>query len=107
MPVDLCPSCGEPTVNDRLNCPKCGAAYPDLEERGFESDPQRQGDDVGTTDQQPQKAGHDDHAVSTEHAHGDVPARHPTHEGTQEADEEAAAEEASRDSFPGSDAPAW
>ncbi|MEA2499666.1 MAG: hypothetical protein QOH26_2071 [Actinomycetota bacterium] len=39
-----CPECGEPKVEGRLNCAKCGAAYPDLEEREFEKDPADQGD---------------------------------------------------------------
>ena len=39
-----CPNCGEPKVEGRLNCPKCGAGYPDLEEREFERDPDEQGE---------------------------------------------------------------
>lgn len=39
-----CPSCGEPKVEGRLNCAKCGAAYPDMEEREFERDPEEHGD---------------------------------------------------------------
>ncbi len=39
-----CPSCGEPTVKDRVNCPKCGAAYPDMEEHSLQLDPDRQGE---------------------------------------------------------------
>ena len=39
-----CPECGAPKVEGRLNCEKCGAAYPDLETREFEKDPEDQGD---------------------------------------------------------------
>ena len=44
-----CPKCGEPTVENRVNCPKCGAAYPDMEEHPLEMDPERQGEGGDTT----------------------------------------------------------
>lgn len=40
-----CPSCGEPTVENRINCSKCGAAYPDMQERPLELDPERHGEE--------------------------------------------------------------
>ena len=44
MPDDgKCPNCGEPKVEGRLNCPKCGESYPDLEDRDLERDPDEQG----------------------------------------------------------------
>ena len=38
-----CPNCAAPKVEGRLNCDKCGATYPDVEERDFERDPEEQG----------------------------------------------------------------
>lgn len=39
MNIDVCAECGEPTVEGRLNCIKCGALYPDLGEREMTWDP--------------------------------------------------------------------
>ena len=39
-----CPECGAEKVEGRLNCVKCGAAYPDMEQRDLERDPEEQGD---------------------------------------------------------------
>lgn len=41
---DKCPNCGAEKVEGRLNCEKCGAAYPDMEERDLERDPNDQGE---------------------------------------------------------------
>jgi uncharacterized Zn finger protein (UPF0148 family) len=41
---DTCPECGEPKVEGRLNCPKCGSTYPDAGDRKLERDPEEQGD---------------------------------------------------------------
>lgn len=59
------------------------------------------------TDQQPQKAGHREERSEPDHPHGLPPARHSTSEVEDERDKDDAVEEASRDSYPGSDAPAW
>lgn len=40
---EKCPECGEPVVEGRLNCPKCGSAYDNLEEKELERDPEEQG----------------------------------------------------------------
>ena len=39
MTVEACPSCGEPIVEGRINCVKCGAVYPDANERELTWDP--------------------------------------------------------------------
>lgn len=39
MSEATCPSCGEPIVEGRLNCIKCGAVYPDAGERELTWDP--------------------------------------------------------------------
>jgi uncharacterized Zn finger protein (UPF0148 family) len=41
---EKCPECGEPVVEGRLNCPKCGSAYANLESKELERDPEEQGD---------------------------------------------------------------
>jgi uncharacterized Zn finger protein (UPF0148 family) len=38
-----CSECGKPVVEGRINCPECGATYPDAGDRSFERDPQDQG----------------------------------------------------------------
>jgi hypothetical protein len=40
-----CPNCGEPIVEGRLNCIKCGAVYPDADERELTWDPTEGEDD--------------------------------------------------------------
>jgi uncharacterized Zn finger protein (UPF0148 family) len=40
---EKCPECGEPVVEGRLNCPKCGSAYANLEDKDLERDPEEQG----------------------------------------------------------------
>jgi uncharacterized Zn finger protein (UPF0148 family) len=40
---EKCPECGEPVVEGRTNCPKCGTAYANLEEKVLERDPEEQG----------------------------------------------------------------
>lgn len=67
-------------------------------------DPQH---DEQEADQQPQKTGHEEERSTDDHAHGKTPARYSTREPAEEADYDAAVEEASRDSYPGSDSPAW
>lgn len=44
MAQEKCPECGEPVVEGRLNCPKCGTAYENLEEKELERNPEEQGD---------------------------------------------------------------
>lgn len=39
MTEETCPNCGEPVIEGRLNCAKCGAAYPDVSERDLTWDP--------------------------------------------------------------------
>jgi uncharacterized membrane protein YvbJ len=39
MKIESCPTCGEPAVEGRLNCVKCGAMYPDVGERDMTWDP--------------------------------------------------------------------
>jgi uncharacterized Zn finger protein (UPF0148 family) len=39
MTIDTCAKCGEPVVEGRLNCSKCGALYPDISERELTWDP--------------------------------------------------------------------
>lgn len=41
MKVETCPKCGEPIVEGRFNCMKCGSAYPDLDERQLTWDPSK------------------------------------------------------------------
>jgi uncharacterized Zn finger protein (UPF0148 family) len=41
---EKCPECGEPVVEGRLNCPKCGSAYANLDNKELERDPEEQGD---------------------------------------------------------------
>lgn len=43
MSEDVCRSCGEPVVEGRINCPNCGHAYPQIEERPLHPDPDKQG----------------------------------------------------------------
>jgi hypothetical protein len=45
MKESNCPNCGEPIVEGRLNCIKCGAVYPDSSERELTWDPTEQEDD--------------------------------------------------------------
>jgi uncharacterized Zn finger protein (UPF0148 family) len=40
---ERCPGCGELVVEGRLNCPKCGSAYTNLDDKELERDPQEQG----------------------------------------------------------------
>jgi uncharacterized Zn finger protein (UPF0148 family) len=40
---EKCPGCGEPIIEGRTNCPKCGSAYENLESKDLERDPQEQG----------------------------------------------------------------
>jgi uncharacterized Zn finger protein (UPF0148 family) len=40
---EKCPECGEPVVEGRTNCPKCGSAYANLEDKELERDPEEQG----------------------------------------------------------------
>ena len=42
MSGDVCPNCGEPIVEGRMNCGKCGATYPDAEERELTWDPSQE-----------------------------------------------------------------
>ena len=39
MTIEACPKCGTPVVEGRLNCGKCGAVYPDVNERELTWDP--------------------------------------------------------------------
>jgi uncharacterized Zn finger protein (UPF0148 family) len=39
MTADSCARCGEPVVEGRLNCGKCGSLYPDLSDRNMTWDP--------------------------------------------------------------------
>lgn len=39
MNAETCTQCGEPVVEGRLNCAKCGAVYPDVTERDMTWDP--------------------------------------------------------------------
>jgi uncharacterized Zn finger protein (UPF0148 family) len=39
MSQSTCPRCGEPIVEGRLNCIKCGAVYPDAGDRELTWDP--------------------------------------------------------------------
>ncbi|MEA2499383.1 MAG: hypothetical protein QOH26_1788 [Actinomycetota bacterium] len=39
MTIESCPKCGEPIVEGRLNCSKCGAMYPDISDRELTWDP--------------------------------------------------------------------
>jgi uncharacterized membrane protein YvbJ len=39
MSIEACPTCGAATVEGRINCVKCGAVYPDAEERELTWDP--------------------------------------------------------------------
>ena len=39
MSSESCSQCGEPVVEGRLNCTKCGALYPDIGERELTWDP--------------------------------------------------------------------
>jgi len=39
MNVETCAKCGEPIVEGRFNCIKCGSVYPDLNERELTWDP--------------------------------------------------------------------
>ena len=41
---EKCPKCGEPKVEGRLNCVKCGAVYSDGKGRDFERDHEEQGE---------------------------------------------------------------
>jgi uncharacterized OB-fold protein len=43
MAQEKCRECGEQVVEGRLNCPKCGSAYPNLESKELERDPDEQG----------------------------------------------------------------
>jgi hypothetical protein len=45
MSESTCANCGEPIVEGRLNCSKCGAVYPDAGERELTWDPSDQEDD--------------------------------------------------------------
>lgn len=44
MGEEACTNCGEPLVEGRINCPKCGTVYPDPGKRSFEKNPDEQGD---------------------------------------------------------------
>ena len=39
-----CSECGEPKVEGRINCARCGAAYADMGSRELERNPDEQGD---------------------------------------------------------------
>jgi ribosomal protein L32 len=39
MKIESCPNCGEPIIEGRLNCIKCGSMYPDVSERHLDWDP--------------------------------------------------------------------
>ncbi len=39
MPDEKCSACGEPVVEGRLNCIKCGALYPDYTDRDLTWNP--------------------------------------------------------------------
>jgi uncharacterized Zn finger protein (UPF0148 family) len=39
MTIESCPTCGEPVVEGRVNCNKCGSVYPDISERELTWDP--------------------------------------------------------------------
>lgn len=39
MDAETCSQCGEPVVEGRLNCVKCGALYPDITGRDMTWDP--------------------------------------------------------------------
>lgn len=51
--------------------------------------------------------GHSDELDEDQHPHGPAPAKFPTGEHGSDEDPDDFVEETSRDSFPGSDAPAW
>lgn len=42
MSENTCSNCGTPVVEGRFNCPKCGCAYPDIEERELTWDPTKE-----------------------------------------------------------------
>jgi len=39
MTLESCDKCGEPVVEGRLNCIKCGAIYPDFADKELTWDP--------------------------------------------------------------------
>jgi hypothetical protein len=39
MSVETCLNCGEPVVEGRINCGKCGEVYPDAADRKLTWDP--------------------------------------------------------------------
>jgi|GEM_PF-3478467 hypothetical protein len=61
--------------------------------------------------QDPDKQAEEEQAATDEHPHGRVPAKHSTAAEPappeDESDPDDFVEETSRDSYPGSDAPAW
>ena len=45
--TNFCVRCGEPVVEGRLNCIKCGATYPEPDERDMDWDPTQEEEKEG------------------------------------------------------------